>query len=101
MTAHLLALLAGALMVPPLLLWWGHGYRYHSTPAKTGFWGAVSGYLVALVLVLAALLVPPADWRGADGAGGDVRVLLIHWSLLLLPLAAGLAGFLKGRLTPE
>ncbi len=79
MTGERLALLAGLLLVPVALLWFGHGLRNRSRAAKLAFWGATLGHIAALLVTTAAALNPPVWWAG----GGFWRDFAVHWSLLV------------------
>ena len=92
MSIDTVALLAGLLLAPVWLVWLGHGLRQKSGRAHTVFWWAVGGNSIAVIVMCIALFAPPLMWHDAT-----LRALVIHWSLLLGPIAGGLVGVLAAR----
>lgn len=93
MTLTHAALLLGAFAVPIALLWAGHRLRRRSPRWRSIFWGAIWGHLAAIALALPASMIPPEEW-----ASGDTwRGLLAVWSLLILPAAGAVLGWLSTR----
>lgn len=76
---HQIALLSGMFGAPILLVALGHHLRRRTIRAKRLFWGGVIGHTTGIFITLGAMLLSPsASWAG----GGDIRVLIVHWSLL-------------------
>ena len=87
---HETALLIGFLGAPLWLLAVGHRLRYRTSRVKRLFWGALTGHTSGLVIALAAMVFPSISWE----SGGQMRVLLVHWSMLagvLLGLSVAVA----------
>jgi hypothetical protein len=76
---HQLGLLAGLIGMPVVLLALGHRLRYRTRTAKRLFFGGVIGHTAGLIISVVAMLSPAISWAG----GGDVRTLLVHWSMLV------------------
>ena len=75
---HQLALVAGLFGAPIVLLSVGHRLRYRTRLAKRLFFGGVVGHTCGLIVSVVAMLSPAVSWAG----GGDVRTLLVYWSML-------------------
>lgn len=90
MTLGVFIFLLGLYVLPVVLLAWGHGLRRRSARAQRGFWGAIGGHLLAMLLALGAALFHPVVWSGDDITRGALGL----WSLLMLPLAGALLGIL-------
>lgn len=95
MTAGITAMLVGILVVPAGLLWLGHRLRRRSPAARAVFWGAIVGHVVAIVLGMTFGMLPPEEWAPGDRMRGALGL----WSFLVLPLAGGVLGWLRGRST--
>lgn len=93
MTAGVLAFLVGLYVLPLGLLWLGHHLKRRSSRAKRIFWGAVLGHCLAGLLALVAGLMLPEAWT----AGEQWRGFFGLWSLLVFPLAGGLAAAITHR----
>lgn len=64
MTAGQVALLAGLLVAPALLLRLGGALRRRSAAMRGAFWGGVAGHALGAAATLAAMLLPPVVWSG-------------------------------------
>ena len=93
MTPGILIFLVGLYVLPVVLLWLGHHLKRRSDRAKRIFWGAVIGHCVAGTLALLAGMMVPEEWTAQE----QMRGFLGLWSLLIFPLAGGIAGALKNR----
>jgi hypothetical protein len=93
MSAGILIFLVGLYVLPVALLWLGHHLKRRSARAKRIFWGAVIGHCIAGTLALSAGMMLPEEWTAQE----RVRGFLGLWSLLIFPLAGGIAGALKNR----
>jgi L-cystine uptake protein TcyP (sodium:dicarboxylate symporter family) len=78
MTDSRLALVIGLFVVPAVLLWLGHRMRRHSDVRRRVFWGATIGYVLGMLLMLAAIHYPPVLW-----AGGGWRTTAVHWGMVV------------------
>ena len=88
-----LALLAGLLVAPALLLWAGHRLRRRSARMRGAFWGGLAGHSLGLMVTLAAVHYPPVHWDGAP-----LRTAAIHASMLLgAVLGAAVGAMLRWR----
>ena len=90
MTLGILFFLIGLYVLPLGLLWLGHHLKRRSQRAKSVFWGAVIGHCIAGVLALVAGMMLPEEWTAQE----RMRGFLGLWSLLIFPLAGGVAGAL-------
>lgn len=81
------ALLAGLVGVPLLLLWLGHGLRRRGTVGRGTFWGGVVGYAVGVLAWTVVAVGPATGW-----AAGGIR----HAGVVTLLLAAGVVGMAAG-----
>ena len=93
MSAGIFVFLVGLYVLPLALLWLGHHLKRRSARAKRIFWGAVIGHCVAGTLALFAGMIMPEEWTDQE----RLRGFLGLWSLLIFPLAGGIAGALKAR----
>lgn len=93
MTVGIAAMLAGAFVVPALLLVLGHRFRRRTPRVRRIFWGAVIGHILAIPIASAAAMYPAMEWDGGD----QLRGALGLWSLLVLPAIGALVGALRGR----
>jgi hypothetical protein len=93
MNAGILIFLVGLYVLPLALLWLGHHLKRRSALAKRIFWGAVIGHCIAGTLALFAGMMLPEEWTAQE----RMRGFLGLWSLLIFPLAGGIAGALKNR----
>jgi hypothetical protein len=93
MNAGIVLFLVGLYVLPLALLWLGHHLKRRSARAKRIFWGAVIGHCVAGTLALFAGMMLPEEWTAQE----RMRGFLGLWSLLIFPLAGGIAGALKSR----
>lgn len=82
-----IALLLGLIVVPGILSWLGHRLRQRSTRARGVFWGAVTGYGVAMVAFFVAALGPPLLW-----GDGSLRHAVVYWGLLAGSAAGAAVG---------
>ena len=87
----------GLFGVPLLLLWLGHGLRKRSPRSRGLFWGATSGYCIAIVLTSVLTMLPPYHWS----TGSVVRDLAVHWSMLVLTVLGGIIGLVRGKSVPR
>jgi uncharacterized protein YqgC (DUF456 family) len=78
MTDSRLALVIGLFIVPAVLLWLGHRLRRQTEARRRVFWGATIGYVLGMLLTLAAIHYPPVLW----GDGGW-RTAAVHWGMLV------------------
>ncbi len=86
-----LVMLVGIFVVPALLLWLGHRFR-RRTPRQRGlFWGALTGYLLAIVSATLAGTLPPYLWAPDD----IFRGIAGYGALLFLPVIGGAIGALR------
>ena len=97
MSTGLAAMLAGAFVVPAVLLWAGHRLRRRTPRWRAGFWGALLGHLVAMPLALAAALWPPRAWEATDAWRGALG----WWGLVALPVLGALAGLVSRAVTRD
>src|SRR5687768_10214915 len=95
MSIHILAFIVGLFLVPLALLMVAHKLRRRSQRVRAAFWGAVAGHIIALVLATAWGMIPPETLTPQETARGAASL----WSLLVLPLAGALAGWLKPQST--
>jgi len=93
MTPGILIFLVGLYVLPLALLWLGNHLKRRSDRAKRIFWGAVIGHCIAGTLALFAAMMLPEEWTAQE----RMRGFLGLWSLLIFPLAGGIAGALKKR----
>ena len=93
MNAGIVLFLVGLYVLPLALLWLGHHLKRRSARARRIFWGAVTGHCVAGTLALFAGMMLPEEWTAQE----RMRGFLGLWSLLIFPLAGGIAGALKSR----
>jgi hypothetical protein len=93
MNAGILIFLIGLYVLPVGLLWLGHHLKRRSARAKRIFWGAVIGHCIAGTLALFAGMMLPEEWTAQE----RMRGFLGLWSLLIFPLAGGIAAALKNR----
>ncbi len=94
MTLENWVLLVGMFVVPALLLALGHRLRRRPPVWRRVFWGGVAGHSIAVLVMLAATLVPPVAWEG----GPRPRDHAVHWSMVLGAVAGGAIGAaLPGR----
>ena len=93
MSAGTFVFLVGLYVLPLALLSLGHHLKRRSARAKRIFWGAVIGHCVAGTLALFAGMIMPEEWTDQE----RLRGFLGLWSLLIFPLAGGIAGALKAR----
>ena len=93
MNAGIVFFLIGLYVLPLVLLWLGHHLKRRSVRARRIFWGAVIGHCVAGTLALFAGMMLPEEWTAQE----RMRGFLGLWSLLIFPLAGGIAGALKNR----
>ena len=91
MSIHILAFIIGLFIVPLALLIVAHKLRRRSPRVRSMFWGAVAGHCVALVLATTWGMIPPETLTSQETARGAVSL----WSLLALPLAGALIGWMK------
>lgn len=80
--------LAGVVVVPVVLLWGGRSFRAFGDAALGAYRGAVVGYGVAALAVIAILLAPPHVWPPPPG---PIRVVL-GLALLLGPAVGAAVG---------
>ncbi len=93
MTDSRLALVIGLFIVPAVLLWLGHRMRRQTDARRRVFWGATIGYVLGMLLTLAAIHYPPVLW-----AGGGWRTAVVHWGMLVgAVLGAGVGGVMRRR----
>jgi hypothetical protein len=83
----------GLFGVPLLLLWLGHGLRKRSARSRGLFWGATTGYCIAMVVTTVFTMLPPYHWS----TGSVVRDLVVHWSMLVLTVVGGIVGLLRAK----
>lgn len=93
MTIGIAAMLAGAFVVPALLLAVGHRFRRRSLRTRRIFWGAVVGHVLAIPIAAAAAMYPAAEWSGSDRLRGALGL----WSLLVLPAVGAAWGAFASR----
>lgn len=93
MSIHILAFITGLFLVPIALLILAHKLRRRSPRVQAVFWGAMGGHIVALILATTWGMIPPETLTPQETARGAASL----WSLLLLPLAGALVGWLKPR----
>jgi hypothetical protein len=74
-----IALLAGLLSAPAILLAMGHHLRRRPVRTRKVFWGGVIGHTLGMGITVVAMLLPPVAWSTADG----MRTQFIHWSMLV------------------
>ena len=86
-------MLVGILIVPAGLLWLGHRLRRRPAAARGAFWGAIVGHVVAIALGMTFGMIPPEEWAPGDRLRGALGL----WSFLVLPVAGGVTGWLRGR----
>jgi hypothetical protein len=91
MSIHILAFIIGLFIVPLALLVVAHKLRRRSARVRATFWGAVAGHCVALVLATTWGMIPPETLTSQETARGAASL----WSLLALPLAGALVGWMK------
>jgi hypothetical protein len=91
MTIGLAVMLAGAFLVPALLLWVGHRLRRRPPRWRRAFWGALVAHVLAVPVAVAAAMIPPAEW----GADDRLRGFLGFWLLLVAPTLGALLGLLR------
>ena len=91
MSIHILAFITGLFLVPLALLVVAHKLRRRPPRVRAAFWGAVAGHIIALVLATVWGMIPPETLTPQETARGAASL----WSLLVLPLAGALAGWLK------
>ena len=91
MSIHILAFIVGLFLVPLGLLMVAHKLRRRSARVQSAFWGAVAGHIVALVLATTWGMIPPETLTPQETARGAASL----WSLLVLPLAGALVGWMK------
>ena len=84
MTPGRVALLLGLFAAPLVLLYLGHRLRGRGPRARRSFWGGIAGYLVGMIVSVAAMMMPPVWWTD----GGAARDFVVHWAMLV--------GFLLG-----
>jgi len=82
MTIHVAVFLIGLFVVPLVLLAYGHRLRRRSPRGRSGFWGAVIGHCIALVLAVVLGMIPPEPWTADDTWRGFLGL----WSLLVFPV---------------
>ncbi len=78
----------GVFLVPTLLLIVGHRVRRRAPRWRRMFWGAIAGYVVAMVVGTAAGIFPPEAWGPADFWRG----LLGLGTFLLAPAVGAVIG---------
>ena len=83
MTGERVALLLGLFAAPLVLLYLGHRLRGRGPRARHAFWGGVAGYVVGMLISVAAMMMPPVWWTGEAA-----RDFAVHWAMLV--------GFLLG-----
>lgn len=93
MSIHILAFIAGLFLVPLALLMVAHKLRRRSPRVRAAFWGGVAGHIIALVLATIWGMIPPETLTPQETARGAASL----WSLLVLPLAGALIGWMKPR----
>lgn len=91
MSIHILAFIIGLFLVPLALLMVAHKLRRRSPRVRAAFWGAAAGHCIALVLATTWGMIPPETLTSQETARGAASL----WSLLVLPLAGALIGWLK------
>ena len=91
MSIHILAFIIGLFLVPVALLMVAHKLRRRSPRVRAAFWGAVAGHILAMVLATVWGMIPPETLTPQETARGAVSL----WSLLVLPVAGALVGWLK------
>lgn len=96
MTDSRLALVIGLFIVPAVLLWLGHRMRRHPAVRRRVFWGATIGYVLGMLLMLAAIHYPPVLW-----AGGGWRTAVVHWGMVVGALLGAAGGWALGSWRPE
>ena len=89
MSLNLVGLVIGLFVVPAGLLLDGHGLRRRSKRIRRAFWGGVFGFMVAILPMTLATLIPAEAWGPED----PLRIFLIHWALVGGALLGGLIGF--------
>ena len=90
MTLSLMALLIGLFVVPVVLLWMGQRLRRRSGRWRAVFWGAVVGYVIGMIVTVAAMHYPPVLWSGGW------RTVLVHWGMLLGAIVGGVVRWMAG-----
>ena len=89
-----LALLIGLFVVPTLLLWAGHHWRYRSARVRGAFWGGLIAHTIAALFATAAGLFWPAEWAASDLWRGFFG----FWSMLVLSaIGAAIGAAVNGR----
>jgi hypothetical protein len=88
MSIDIAVFLLGLFGVPVVLLIVGHRLRRRSPRARNAFVGAFIGHCVAGVLAVTLGMIPPESWTPDQTARGFAGL----WSLLVLPVAGGIAG---------
>ncbi len=88
-----MALLAGLFLIPAVLLWLGHGFRFRPRRWRWSFWGGVVGQVTGVALTATVMVLPPVAWHD-----GGWRGFLVHWSLLLPVLGGMAAGYAGAHL---
>ena len=78
MTDSRLALVIGLFVVPAVVLWLGHRLRRQTAARRRVFWGATIGYVLGMLLMLAAIHYPPILW-----SGGGWRTAVVHWGMVI------------------
>lgn len=92
MTESRLALVIGLFIVPALLLWLGHRMRRQTEVRRRVFWGATVGYVLGMLLMLAAIHYPAVLWTG-----GGWRTAAVHWGMLAGAVVGAGGGWATGR----
>ena len=64
------ALIAGLLIVPLVLLLIGHRFRSRSPRRQRIFWGAAIGYLAGVAIASTAMMLPPVLWSSSTTLRG-------------------------------
>jgi len=91
MSLNLVGLVIGLFVVPAGLLFDGHGLRRRSRRLRRAFWGGVFGFIVAILPMTLATLIPAEAWGPED----PFRIFLIYWALAGGALLGGLIGFFR------
>ncbi|MBM4193705.1 MAG: hypothetical protein FJ202_04905 [Gemmatimonadetes bacterium] len=95
MTPGIAVFLIGLLIVPIILLAWGHRIRRASERSQRAFWGAIVGHCVAGVAATIVGVMSPVEWSDTD----RLRGFLGLWSLAVLPAAGALIAAAFSRTT--